>query len=139
MTSIINLSNQQINGGNKCSFKVKQVCHKPYSKLNTCTFFWARTMLSLCSTNASKRGFAKWLWGKKSYSEMWNYLLFSASFGKLIVNLQVDARKEFKGSTAWSTPHAWELSHGNHRVHCKVKELIHCWKSHCNCKKRIED
>jgi hypothetical protein len=55
------------------------------------------------------------LWGKKSYSEMWNYLLFSASFGKLIVNLQSDARKEFKGSTAWSTPHAWDLSHGNHQ------------------------
>jgi hypothetical protein len=43
------------------------------------------------------------------------YLLFSASFGKLIVNLQSDARKEFKGSTAWRTPHAWEFSHGNHQ------------------------
>lgn len=34
------------------------------------------------------------------------YLLLSTSFGMLIVNLQRDARKEFKGSTAWRTPQA---------------------------------
>lgn len=34
------------------------------------------------------------------------YLFFSASMGKMIVNLQRDARKEFKGSTARRTPHA---------------------------------
>ena len=31
---------------------------------------------------------------------LWPYLLLSTSFGKLMVNLQRDARKEFKGSTA---------------------------------------
>ena len=31
---------------------------------------------------------------------LWPYLLLSISFGKLMVNLQRDARKEFKGSTA---------------------------------------
>lgn len=33
-------------------------------------------------------------------SAMTPYLFLSASFGKLIVNLQRDARKEFNGSTA---------------------------------------
>lgn len=34
------------------------------------------------------------------------YLFFSPSFGLLIVNLQSDARKEFKGSIARRTPQA---------------------------------
>lgn len=34
------------------------------------------------------------------------YLFFSPSFGLLIVNLQSDAKKEFKGSIARRTPQA---------------------------------
>jgi hypothetical protein len=39
------------------------------------------------------------------------YLFLSPSFGLLIVNLQSDARKEFKGSIARRTPQAWNTPH----------------------------
>lgn len=44
------------------------------------------------------------------------YLFFSTSLGKLIVNLQREARNEFNGSTAWRTPHACD-SHDISRLH----------------------
>ena len=59
------------------------------------------------------------------------YLFFSTSLGKLIVNLQREARNEFNGSTAWRTPHACD-PHDISTVHkiyssLKVSHWLGSW------------
>lgn len=51
------------------------------------------------------------------------YLLFSASLGKLIVNLQRDARNEFNGSTARRTPHAYKVSLRKSAIPLRIAKL----------------
>lgn len=51
------------------------------------------------------------------------YLLFSASLGKLIVNLQRDARNEFNGSTARRTPHACKVSLRKSAIPLRIAKL----------------
>jgi hypothetical protein len=72
-------------------------CATLKSVLSACTFFGVRIILSRWSIEVSDffdPGDCK-------------MLFFSPSFGLLIVNLQSDARKEFKGSIARRTPQAW--------------------------------